>query len=482
MTSRSQVSPDNLCSVNVTVIILCAPFFIFYIRAPTNFDSKKQQHTGLLVGQDIYENDDCDADGDSESGKDINCTGGNTTPTECRSNEEVCHVLPHGEPTNASQMSTSVPPSLSWHPLSHPSLPAPTLPPIAPSTHSPPHRSQHPLSHPSLPAPTATYHPTATLPVSDQRLSSLTSPHTSTPNQNPTAHPTKRARREQRLSAPHRPPIQPRRRSRLPRPLRRLHQPRAQRRPLCAVPVPPEQPEHLPPHKHCPGTQPIPHHRRPVPPLYHAHPLAHQARGPHAIFSAPHNPFGSLIAVSASSAATAGTFDLEWHNQQRGMPQQAQVQAFASPSLVPPQQKQNGMHQPPGGKLGGPGVGGGEEARDTTMWLEYLTGIPSSAPAPLPANAVLRSDGRSLMHGGGEIDIDQGETVSERESADGLGRRWASWMMPLLGPRVEEEAEYPGGALSGAFGRQQLKELYSCYSVVTSLSSLRLYCREGEER
>src|SRR5882724_194576 len=27
-----------------------------------------------------------------------------------------------------------------------------------------------------------------------------------------------------------------------------------------------------------------------------------------------------------------------------------------------------------------------------------------------------------------------------------------------------------------------LKELYSCYSVVTSLSSLRLYCREGEER
>src|SRR5882724_1622962 len=67
--------------------------------------------------------------------------GGNTTPTECRSNEEVCHVLPHGEPTNASQMSTSIPPSLSRHPLSHPSLPAPTLPPIAPSTHChlPPH-------------------------------------------------------------------------------------------------------------------------------------------------------------------------------------------------------------------------------------------------------------------------------------------------------------------------------------------------------
>src|SRR5882724_10415272 len=84
--------------------------------------------------------------------------GGNTTPTECRSNEEVCRVLPHGEPTNASQMSTSVPPSL----------------------------SRHPLSHPSLPAPTATYHPTATLPVSDQRLSSLTSLHTSTHHQNPT--------------------------------------------------------------------------------------------------------------------------------------------------------------------------------------------------------------------------------------------------------------------------------------------------------
>jgi len=119
---------------------------------------------------------------------------------------------------------------------------------------------------------------------------------------------------------------------------------------------------------------------------------------------------------------------------------------------VPPQQQQNGTHQPPGGELGGPGVGGGEEARDTTMWLEYLAGVPSSAPAPPPANAVLRSDGRSLMRGGGEIDVDQGEAVSERESADGLGGRWASWMMPLLGPGVEEEAEYPGGALSGAFG------------------------------
>src|SRR5882724_2068075 len=166
--------------------------------------------------------------------------GGNTTPTECRLNKEVCRVLPHSEPTNASQMTTSVPPSL----------------------------SRHPLSHPSLPAPTATYHPTATLPVSDQCLSSLTSPHTSMPNQNPTAHPTKRACREQRLSAPHRPPlqripqhppfptpcpqprwpailplcIQPCTRSRLLRPLRRLHQPQAQRRPLHAIPVPPEQP------------------------------------------------------------------------------------------------------------------------------------------------------------------------------------------------------------------------------------------------
>src|SRR5882724_8699687 len=64
---------------------------------------------------------------------------------------------------------------------------------------------------------------------------------------------------------------------------------------------------------------------------------------------------------------------------------------------------------------------------------------------------------------GGEIDVDQGEVVSERESMDRLGGRWASWMMRLLGPGVEEEAEYPGGALSGAFGRQRLKELYSCY-------------------
>src|SRR5882724_11123746 len=314
MTSRSQVSPDNLCSVDVTVIILCAPFFIFYIRAPTDFDGEKQQHTGLLVGQDIYENDDCDADGDSESGEDVNRTGGNTTPMECRSNEEVCRVLPHGEPTNASQMSTSIPPSL----------------------------SRHPLSHPSLPAPTATYHPTATLPVSDQRLSSLTSPHTSMPNQNPTTHPTKCARREQRLSTPPHPPpphvpqhspfpttcpqphrpailplcIQPHRRSCLPCPLHRLHQPQAQCRPLHAVPIPPEQPKHLPPHKHCPWTQPIPITAAPIPPLYHAHPLAHQACRPHAIFSVPHNLFGSLIVASASSAATTSTFALEWHNQQ----------------------------------------------------------------------------------------------------------------------------------------------------------------------
>ena len=79
-------------------------------------------------------------------------------------------------------------------------------------------------------------------------------------------------------------------------------------------------------------------------------------------------------------------------------------------------------------------MGGREEARDMTMWLKYLTGIPSSAPAPPRANAVLHLDGQSLMHGGGEIDIDQGEAVSERESVDRLGRRWVSWMMPLLGP------------------------------------------------
>src|SRR5882724_2713175 len=431
------------------------------------------------AGQDIYENDDSDTDGDGQSSEDIKHMGRNMTPMAYRSNEEVCCVLPHGEPTNASQMSTSIPPSL----------------------------SQHPLSHPLLPAPTATYHPTATLPVSDQRLSSLTSPHTSTPNQNPTARPNNApaessdyalptaplssASLNTLLSQPHATnPAGPQFYPSASNPAEEaayhtlfagFTSPGLSTAPSAPYLYPQSNPNTFRRTSTAPGPNPYPITAAPVPPLYHAHPLAHQARGPHTIFSAPHNLFGSLIAASASSATTAGTFDLEWHNQQRGAPQQAQAQAFASPTPVPPQQQQNGTHQPPGGKLGGPGVGGGEEARDTTMWLEYLTGVPSSAPAPPPANAVLRSDGRSLMHGGGEIDVDQGEAVSERESTDGLGGRWASWMMPLLGPGIEEEAEYPGGALSGAFGRQQLKELYSCYSAVTSLSSLRLYCRECEE-
>jgi len=58
---------------------------------------------------------------------------------------------------------------------------------------------------------------------------------------------------------------------------------------------------------------------------------------------------------------------------------------------------------------------------------------PFFCPCPPPANAVLCSRWPSLMCGGGEIDIDQGEVVSERESMDS----WAGgglWMMPLMGP------------------------------------------------
>ena len=137
MTSQSQVSPDNLCSVDVTVIILCAPFFIFYIRAPTNFDSKKQQHTGLLVGQDIYENDDCDADGDGESGEDVNIIARVGTRPQ----------------RSAGRTKRSAVSCLTANQLTPPRCPPPSLR-VCPGTHSPTHRSQHPLSHPSLPAPT----------------------------------------------------------------------------------------------------------------------------------------------------------------------------------------------------------------------------------------------------------------------------------------------------------------------------------------
>src|SRR5882724_4879921 len=322
---------------------------------------------------------------------------------ECRSNEEVCRVLPHGEPTNASQMSTSIPPSLSRHPLSHPSLPAPTLPPIAPSTHSPTHRSQHPLppTTPQQPSPSrisASPHsppptlarPTRTLPHTPQNAPAESSDYLL-----PTT-PLSNASLNTLLSQPHAPnPAGPQFYPSASNP--------AEEAAYCALfagfttpglSAAPSSPylypqSNLNTFRHTsttPGPNLYPITAAPIPALYHAHLLAHQAHGPHAIFSAPHNPFRSLIVASTSSAATAGTFDLEWHNQQRGAPQQEQVQAFVSPTPVPPQQQQNGMHQPPGGKLGGPGVGGGEEARDTTMWLEYLAGIPSSAPALPPAN------------------------------------------------------------------------------------------------
>src|SRR5882724_4740013 len=162
MTSRSQVSPDNLCSIDVTVIILCAPFFIFYIRAPTDFDGEKQQHTGLLVGQDIYENDDCDADGDRESGKDINRMGG-TRPR-----------------WSAGRTKRSAVSCLTANQLTPPRCPPLSLR-VCPGTHSPTHHSQHPLppttpqqpspsrisASPHSPPPTLA-HPTRTLPHTPQ--------------------------------------------------------------------------------------------------------------------------------------------------------------------------------------------------------------------------------------------------------------------------------------------------------------------------
>jgi len=47
----------------------------------------------------------------------------------------------------------------------------------------------------------------------------------------------------------------------------------------------------------------------------------------------------------------------------------------------------------------------------------------------------------------------------------------------LTGAGIEEK-RIPRGALSGALDDSN-SELYSCYSAVTSLSSLRLYCREA---
>src|SRR5882724_10415274 len=74
------------------------------------------------------------------------------TPMECRLNEEVCHVLHQGEPTNTSQMSTSVPLSLSRHRypthlFQHPLPPTtpqqPSLSRISASPHSPPCTPAH---------------------------------------------------------------------------------------------------------------------------------------------------------------------------------------------------------------------------------------------------------------------------------------------------------------------------------------------------
>jgi len=105
-------------------------------------------------------------------------------------------------------------------------------------------------------------------------------------------------------------------------------------------------------------------------------------------------------------------------------------------------------------------------------------GRPFFCPCPPPVNAVLRSDGRSLMHGGGRSTLTRGGG-DEREART-VGREVASWMMPLLG-RALKRSGISRGALSGALddsGSRNCTLLLSCHL----LSSLRLYCREGEER
>src|SRR5882724_11296890 len=129
---------------------------------------------------------------------------------ECRSNEEVCHVLPHGELTNASQMSTSVPLSLSWHPLSHP---------IASRTHChlPPHSNPPRLRS----VPLLTHLPAH----QHMQPEPYCTPHTTGPQ------------REQRLSTPH------------PHPPQHVPQ-HAPLPPACPQPCPPAiLPLHIQPHR-----------------------------------------------------------------------------------------------------------------------------------------------------------------------------------------------------------------------------------------
>jgi len=297
------------------------------------------------------------------------------------------------------------------------------------STSIPPSLSRHPLSHPLLPAPTATYHPQQPSP-SRMSASPHSPPHTSMPNQNPTTHPTKCARREQHYPLPHRPPLQrvpqhppfptacpnpagpqfypphqPRRRSHLLRPLRRLHQPGLSTAPSALYPYPratrtPSAAQALP------RDPPVPHHRAPVLPLYHTHPLAHQARGPHAISARPTTRSGASLrrprhlppppALSTSSGTTSSAVRPS-RRRRRHSRALCRCPAAATERDAPA----------PGEKLGGPRVGGGEEARDTTMWLEYLAGS-FFCPCPAACERCLRSDGRSLMRGGGRSTLTRG--------------------------------------------------------------------------
>src|SRR5882724_6219125 len=75
MTSRSQVSPDNLCSVDVTVIIygaLHSSSFISALPPTLTAKSSSTQDSSCRLWDRTYMNDDCDADGDGESGEDVN--------------------------------------------------------------------------------------------------------------------------------------------------------------------------------------------------------------------------------------------------------------------------------------------------------------------------------------------------------------------------------------------------------------------------
>src|SRR5882724_3255311 len=167
MTSRSQVSPDNLCSVNVTVIIygaLHSSSFISVLPPTLTAKSSSTQDSSCHLQDRTYMRmttvtlmvmakvartlitragtQPRRSAGQTKRSV-VSClTANQLTPPRCP--PPSLRVCPGTHsPTHRSQ-----------HPLSHPSLPAPTLPPIAPTTHSPTHRSQHPLSHPSLPAPT----------------------------------------------------------------------------------------------------------------------------------------------------------------------------------------------------------------------------------------------------------------------------------------------------------------------------------------